>query len=193
VGTLDVLRDRFCLGDAFYEAISRTGLSPALTLRIASCELEAGDRRAWARLRWMLDAATATFTWPEAVHPRLGGGDTGDGHHGGAAADFLSFVRQVLVRETPAGGLALGTIFPPEWAGQPLEVHDAPTHHGRISYGLRWHGDRPALLWQCERPGVHLTAPGLDRSFSTTEPSGEALLAPYRPRVAIPVQDAGQG
>ena len=31
---------------------------------------------------------------------------------------------------------------------------------GRISYALRWHGDRPALLWQCERPGVTLTVPG---------------------------------
>jgi hypothetical protein len=191
-GTLDALRERFCLGDAFYEAIAHRGLSPALTFRMAACELEAGDQRAWRRLRRMLDSATPTFTWPEAAHPRLGGGCTGEGHHGGAAAGFLNFVRQVVVRETPAGGLALATIFPPEWAGQPLEVHDAPTQHGRISYALRWHGDRPALLWQCERGDVPLSVPGLDRSFSTTERSGEALLAPYRPRVPIPVQDAGR-
>jgi hypothetical protein len=139
----------------------------------------------------MLDAATPTFTWPEALHPRLGGGCAGDGHHGGAAAGFLGLVRRALVRETPDGGLALATIFPPEWAGQPLEVHDAPTAQGRISYALRWHGDRPALLWQCERPGVPLTVPGLDRSFATTEPAGEALLAPYRARIPIPVEDAG--
>jgi hypothetical protein len=191
-GTLDVLRERFCLGDAFYEAISHRGLSPSLTFQIAACELEAGDRNAWVRLRRMLDSATPTFAWPEAVHPRLGGGCTGEGHHGGAVAAFLSFVRHVLVRERPDGSLALATIFPPEWAGQPLEVHDAPTQHGRISYALRWHGDRPALLWQCERGGVPLSVPGLDRSFSTTERSGEALLAPYRPRVPIPVQDAGR-
>ncbi|MDQ1515066.1 MAG: hypothetical protein QOE80_896 [Actinomycetota bacterium] len=190
-GTLDALREAFCLGDAFYEALLHRGLSPSLTFRIAACELEAGDLRAWRRLRRMLDAATSTFTWPEAVHPRLGGGCAGDGHHGGAAAGFLGLVRRALVRETPGGGLALVTIFPPEWAGQPLEVHDAPTAQGRISYALRWHGDRPALLWQCERPGVSLTAPGLDRSFSTTEPAGEALLAPYRARIPIPVQDAG--
>ncbi|MDQ1501658.1 MAG: hypothetical protein QOI86_4998 [Actinomycetota bacterium] len=201
-GTLDVLREAFCLGDAFYEALLHRGLSPSLTFRIAACELEAGDLRAWRRLRRMLDASTSTFTWPEAVHPRLGGGCAGDGHHGGAAAGFLGLVRRALVRETPDGGLALATIFPPEWAGQPLEVHDAPTTQGRISYALRWHGDRPALLWQWERPpglhlppqgdpGVLLTVPGLDRSFSTTEPAGEALLAPYRARIPIPVQDAG--
>ena len=62
---------------------------------------------------------------------------------------------------------------------------------GRLSYALRWHGDRPALLWQCERPGVTLTVPGLDPSFSTAEQSGEALLAPYRARIPIPLQDAG--
>ncbi len=189
-GTLDVVRERFCLGYAFYDALAHTGLVPSLTLRIARCELEAGDPKAWRRLRWMLEAASPTFTWPEAVHPRLGGGSLGDGHHGGAAAAFLGFVRQGLVRELPAGGLALATIFPPEWAGQPLEVHDAPTHHGRISYALRWHGDRPALLWHCEQPGVPLTAPGLDRSFSTSEQEGEALLAPYRARIPIPLEEA---
>ena len=191
-GTLDVVRERFCLKDAFYDADTRTGLIPALTLRIARCELEAGDPRAWRRLRWLLDAATPTFTWPEAIHPRLGGGCMGDGHHGGGAAAFLGFVRQMLVRETPDGSIALATIFPPDWAGRPLEVHDAPTHHGPISYALRWHGDRPALLWQCARPGVTLTVPGLDRSFSTAEASGEALLAPYRARIPIPLQDADQ-
>jgi len=191
-GTLDVVRDRFCLGDAFYDAIAHTGLIPALTLRIARCELEGGDPKAWRRVRWLLDAASPTFTWPEGIHPRLGGGCLGDGHHAGTAAAFLGFVRHALVREAPDGSVALVTIFPPEWAGQPLEVHDAPTHHGHISYALRWHGDRPALLWQCDRPGVTLTVPGLDRSFSTAEASGEALLAPYRARIPIPLQEADQ-
>ena len=192
-GTLDVVRERFCLGFAFYDAVAHTGLAPSLTLRIARCELEAGDPRAWRRLRWMLDAASPTYTWPEAVHPRLGGGSFGEGHHRGATAAFLGFVRHALVREEADGRLALASVFPPEWAGQPLEVHDAPTHYGRISYALRWHGDRPAVLWQCERPGVTLTVPGLAPSFSTTEQEGEALLAPYRARIPIPVEDAERG
>jgi len=192
-GTLDEVRERFCLGDVFFEALSRGGLSPARTLQIAACELEAGDRRAWPRLRRILDAATATFTWPALIHPRLGGGCGGDGHDGATVAALLDFARRLAVREAPTGGLALLSVFPPEWAGQPLEVHDAPTHHGRLSYALRWHGDRPALLWHCERPGVTLTVPGLDPAFRTTEQSGEALLAPYRARIAIPLQDAGTG
>jgi hypothetical protein len=95
----------------------------------------------------------------------------------------------MLLRETTDGSLALCTLYPPEWAGLPIEVHEAPTHFGRISYAVRWHGERPALLWECERPGVRLIAPGLDRSWSSTEPAGEALLAPYRGRVSIPLTD----
>ena len=105
----------------------------------------------------------------------------GDGHHGWAAADFVSMVRNLLVREA-AGGLALVGLLPPEWQGQSLAVQDAPTHYGRLSFALRWHGDRPALLWELEpHPGIErvlLTAPGLDPAWSSDELRGEALLRP---------------
>src|SRR5439155_1947885 len=181
--TADVVRDQFCLGDAFFQSISHTGLGTYLTMQLALVELEAGDRRALDRLAWMLGAATPTFTWPEAIHPQLPGGCMGDGHHGWAAADFLSFVRNLLVREvgdlaTPA--LALCSMLPDDWWGRALEVHDAPTHAGTLSYAVRWHGERPALLWELVRhddvPVTWLTAPGLDPSWSSEEPRGEVLL-----------------
>jgi hypothetical protein len=179
--TADVVRDQFCLGDAFFQSISHTGLGTYLTLQLAFVELEGGDRRALDRLAWMLGAATSTFSWPEAIHPQLGGGCMGDGHHGWAAADFLSLVRNLLVREVD-GGLALCTMLPDGWLGGGIEVHDAPTHHGRISFAVRWHGERPALLWELDphpdQPPVRLTAPGLDPSWSSLEPRGEALLGP---------------
>ena len=179
--TAETIRTRFSVGDAFYQGISHTGLGTYLTLQLAFVELEAGDRRALDRLAWMVEAASPTFTWPEAIHPQLGGGCMGDGHHGWAAADFLSFVRNLLVREVE-GGLALCTMLPTAWQGQHLEVEHAPTHHGRLSFAVRWHGDRPALLWELERRDgqgpVRITVPGLDPSFATTEPRGEALLAP---------------
>lgn len=143
-------------------------------------ELRAGDRRALDRLAWMLDVATPTWIWPEAIHPRPDGGCMGDGHHGWAAADFLSLVRNLLVRDVP-GGLALCSLLPDGWAGQSIEVERAPTHSGLLSFAVRWHGDRPALLWELERRGpglVTITAPGLDPDWSSTEDRGEALLAP---------------
>ena len=96
---------------------------------------------------------------------------------GTAGSELLMALRAVLVHETDRG-VALLTECPPGWAGPPLEVHDAPTRSaGRVSYAIRWHGDRPALLWECERSGVRLCAPGLDPAWSTHERRGEALLA----------------
>jgi hypothetical protein len=86
---------------------------------------------------------------------------------------------------------------PDHWLGQGWEVHGAPTAHGRLSYAIRWHGERPALLWELEpHPGtegeaapVRLTVPGLDPDWSTTLARGEALLAP----VVTPVADGAAG
>jgi len=123
---------------------------------------------------------SATGTWPEVVHPRTGGGSAGDGHHGATGAEVLRFVRELLVRETDSG-LALCRVLPPDWLGQGFEVHDAPTAFGRLSYAVRWHGARPALLWDLDvHPGtgpVVLTAPGLDPTWQASESKGEALLA----------------
>ena len=65
---------------------------------------------------------------------------------------------------------------PPAWFGQPLEVHHAPLTHGSVSFAVRWHGERPALLWESTRPGV-VRCPGLDPSWSGIGLKGEALLA----------------
>lgn len=185
--TAETIRQRFMLADgrAFYQGISHTGLGTYLTLQLAAVELLAGDRRCLDRLAWMLEVATPTWTWPEALHPRLQGGCMGDGHHGWAAAELLSFVRNLLVREE-AGGLVLASLVPDGWFGHGWEVHGAPTSAGRISYAVRWHDERPALLWELDPHGsedgsgrrVRLTAPGLDPSWSSTERRGEALLRP---------------
>ena len=187
--TLDEIRQRFTLagGLAFYQGISHSGLGTYLTMQLAAVELRAGDRRCLDRLEWLLSVATPTWTWPEAIHPRIDGGCMGDGHHGWAAAELLTFVRDLLVREVDGGdgadgGLALSSMVPAGWYGQGWEVHDAPTAVGRLSYAVRWHGDRVALLWEVESHegvgAVRLTAPGLDPSWSTTERQGEALLGP---------------
>jgi hypothetical protein len=196
--TVDAIRDGFTLADgrAFYQGISHTGLGTYLTLHLAAVELRAGDRRCLDRLDWLLEVATPTWTWPEAVHPHIGGGCMGDGHHGWAAAELLTFVRDLLVREDAGGdvsngsgapaadqpGVVISSLVPDRWYGRGWEVHGAPTAHGHVSYAVRWHGDRVALLWEVEpHEGVgpvRLRAPGLDPTWSTTERRGEALLGP---------------
>ncbi|MFI5046716.1 MAG: hypothetical protein ACHQIG_06600 [Acidimicrobiia bacterium] len=91
-------------------------------------------------------------------------------------AELLRGVRDTLVRDE---GTVISVLseWPAEWHGRPLDVRDAPTRRGPVSCSVRWHGDRPALLWEAP-PGVTLRAPGLDPAWSTTEPRGETLLSP---------------
>jgi hypothetical protein len=99
-----------------------------------------------------------------------------------AAADarLLAALRTVLVQDHDAGVTLLAD-WPRQWIGQPIDVRDAPTRRGPVSCSVRWHGERPALLW--EGPdGATFTAPGLDPTWSSTDARGEALLAAFAPR-----------
>jgi hypothetical protein len=121
----------------------------------------------------LLRVASATWTWA---------GPT-DGHDPDVGAAILVGARLMLVTELEgkATGLQLGPGVPTGWYGQGWEVHDLPTASGRLSYAVRWHGDRPALLWELEKHDdavVTITAPTLDPAWSTAEARGEALLSP---------------
>jgi hypothetical protein len=93
-----------------------------------------------------------------------------------AAARFVLAVRALLVDDT-GSDLALLPGYPTAWRGGALQVHDLPTSRGRLSFAVRWHGYRPALLWQLDGDGAPLRAPGLDAGWSTDEPRGETLLS----------------
>jgi len=162
----------------------------------------AGEPAGLARARTLLDAASATTTWP-------GPGPDGRpiGHDLAASAALVHAALALLVGD-PAdgdpvdgdgtaggadrdggpgapGALHLVPHLPDDWYGAPLELHDAPTAHGLLSFAVRWHGLRPALLWELvphpDAGPVLLRAPGLDPTWRTTEARGDALLAEVRP------------
>jgi hypothetical protein len=89
---------------------------------------------------------------------------------------LLLALRSLLVSEADDGTLTLLHDVPAAWRGQPLEVHDAPTRAGAVSFAVRWHGARPALLWTAPE-GARLRAPGLDPEWTSDAANGEALLA----------------
>lgn len=142
----------------------------------------AGPASSASELDELLASAGSTWTWP---------GPAG-GHDPAANARLVTLVRAMLLAELD-GGVALLPDVPDAWLGQGAEVHDAPTSHGRLSFAVRWHGDRPALLWDLEAHpsagAARLTAPRLDPAWSTTERKGEALLAP----VALPEKGPRKG
>ncbi len=90
----------------------------------------------------------------------------------------LAWLERRLLRRS-AAGLDLLPGFPPAWMGQGVEVHGATSGRTVVGYAVRWHGERPALLWELSEP-VPLTCSGLDATWSTTAARGDALLAPFR-------------
>lgn len=186
--TAEVLREHHLHDGAHHNTIGPRGLGTYRTARLAMAELMAGDARALERIDWLTSVASPTGAWPRAVHPALGTGTVGEGHHGVTTAHFVSLVRALLVQEMVGDepALSLLSVLPRDWIGQGIEVHDAPTSHGRLSYAIRWHGERPAILWELDQPTdsapVLLRVPGLDPSWSSREAKGEALLE--APRVA---------
>ena len=73
-----------------------------------------------------------------------------------------------------------GTLFPrgipAAWLGQSIEAHGIPTGtSSSISLAVRWHGARPAVLWEQAGGPVELTAPTASPTWSSREISGEVL------------------
>ena len=108
------------------------------------------------------------------------------------------FVREVE-RRLANGTDLLPAGIPTRWLGANFELHDVPTSpESTVSFTVRWHGDRPAVLW--EQTGVvqPLTASAVDSDWSTAAVSGEGLwAAPVRTsaasKLAVAAQSAGAG
>jgi hypothetical protein len=74
------------------------------------------------------------------------------------------------------GGALMPHGFPASWLGQSIDVYGVPTGvASAVSYAIRWHGERPAVLWEQTGNPVELTAPTVAPDWSTAEAKGEAL------------------
>ena len=165
---------------------------PALTVALRSAlaaTLLAGARRPVAPETvaaledWGFDteaaAAWTTLGWRDrrvAAHRTVTPATWADVTAASSDAELLIGLRALLAHEAGDGTVTLLADLPAAWRGQSLDVRDVPTRAGLVSYAVRWHGPRPALLWEAPS-GVPLRAPGLDPGWATHDPSGEALLA----------------
>lgn len=92
----------------------------------------------------------------------------------------VAWVEDQLARPRPRGSCELLPVgFPDGWLGGSVECYRLPAGDGvDISFALRWHGERPALLWELHgAPSIRLTGGAADAAWSTTDARGEALLA----------------
>ena len=93
----------------------------------------------------------------------------------------IAWAETLLAQASPSGGecrlLPYGV--PEPWLGANFEAHGLTADPYRtIGYAVRWHGSRPAVLWEVKgAPGLLLTGGGADAQWHSTDSTGEALLA----------------
>jgi hypothetical protein len=135
----------------------------------------------YERLAAVSALAAPTLAWPDLCIAGETGGRGAVGHSPLVTARLWATVRAALLEE--GAGLVILPGWPADWTGQGLEAHGLPTAFGAVSFALRWHGARPALLWAVTGGPQDLvvTAPRLDPMWRGVGPSGEALLAPPAP------------
>jgi hypothetical protein len=157
--TADYLRDHSSFGGGFFQDMIHSGINPYLTLHLAQVRLRAGAvAAAWELMDCVAGLASPTGQWPEAVHPRTGGGCMGDGQHVWAAAEWLMMVRHCFLREEGDGLVIAAGVRPEWWRGGEASFGPAATPWGpatvrvtaaaggaRVAVAGDWRGAPPPL------------------------------------------------
>ena len=103
---------------------------------------------------------------------------------GGDGLAGMEALLDCLIAEA-SNRLLLVPELPHAWRGASVDARSLGTRHGRLSFSVRWHGSRPALLWELQPVQASGAAGptmrcGLDGSWTSEAPSGEVLLGRAR-------------
>ncbi|MBF0472404.1 MAG: hypothetical protein HQK93_01540, partial [Nitrospirae bacterium] len=154
--TVDFLWEHNIREGLFFQKIIHTGLNVYLSLQLAKTLLILDDKRWQILIEAILNIASSTYTWPEAINPRTKGGCMGDGDHGWAASEFINFVRDMCVVERN-GELFFGIGFYDEWYkdGLNIEINNASTFYGIVNYSIKIIDKELSICWSIKRKSGH--------------------------------------
>jgi hypothetical protein len=171
--TADYLRDHSSHGGGFFQNMIHSGINAYLTLHLAQVRLRAGEHDvAWDLIDNVVALASPTGQWPEAIHPRTGGGCMGDGQHMWAACELAMMVRNCFVREEtgPAGAggrgrLIIGSGVRPEWLrNEGAQLGPTLTPFGAVTVSVLPAQDVAMVYvegeWRGEPPHLDVRLPG---------------------------------
>lgn len=89
---------------------------------------------------------------------------------------FTAWVERRLCAATADGGDLMPAGLPKGWEGSNFEVYGLPTSAtSTVSFAVRWHGARPAVLWEQSGTPVALQSSSLAPDWATSEATGETL------------------
>lgn len=178
--TVDALIANHFHRGGFMQDMIHSGINAYLTLDIAQTLLRNGDERWRDLVDAVVDLASPTGQWPEAIHPRTLGGCMGDGQHGWAAGEWIMMIRNCFVREelsvgqatdgtqSEAGDLIIGSGLFREWFEQDGDIAFGPTltTWGKVSVRITQPKSHPLLVvdgrWHCDAPRIDVRVPGFE-------------------------------
>jgi hypothetical protein len=171
--TADYLRDHSSYRGGFFQNMIHSGINAYLTLHLAQVRLRAGEpETAWRLIDNVVALASPTGQWPEAIHPKTGGGCMGDGQHMWAACELAMVLRNCFVREEcqrlgseASCRLVIGAGLRPEW-WRDREAMFGPTltPFGAVTVRVHAAGRELNLVvegkWRGRFPQLDVTVPG---------------------------------
>jgi len=149
--TVEFLLDHCMVRGGFFQDMIHSGVNAYLTLHLAQTLLRRGDARAHQLIQNVADLASPTGQWPEAIHPRTGGGCMGDGQHVWAAAEWTLMLRNCFVREE-GDGLVLCSGVPEAWfsGARPARFGPTATPFGPVAVEAAMDQGEPVVRWEAD-------------------------------------------
>lgn len=178
--TVEFLLANCLVGGGFFQDMIHSGINAYLTLHMAQVLLRADDPRYLELMDAVAKLASPTGQWPEAIHPRTGGGCMGDGQHVWAAAEWVLMLRNCFIREEDQG-LILCQGVPARWLSStmPLAFGPAPTAFGTISLDIEYDDERrrARVNWRGTAAVIEVRLPGFRRAVAEPGVTGLELTA----------------
>ncbi len=149
----------------FFQHMIHSGINPYLTLHLAQVWLRAGEpERVWAMIECVARFASPTGQWPEAIHPRTGGGCMGDGQHTWAAAEWVMLIRNCFVREEGDALVIASGIRPEWWQDAPASLGPILTPFGPVTVQVAAMAEGATVRvqgeWRKDAPRLQIRLPG---------------------------------
>ncbi|MDO8540322.1 MAG: hypothetical protein Q7S40_07755 [Opitutaceae bacterium] len=164
--TADYLRDHSSYDGGFFQHMIHSGINAYLTLHLAQIRLRAGQvEAAWVLMDRVAAFASPTGQWPEAIHPRTGGGCMGDGEHMWAAAEWALMARNCFVREESGRLVVASGVRPEWWRDAPASFGPTLTPFGAVTVTVGpENGGNPRVRvdgkWRGAPPTIEVRLPG---------------------------------
>ncbi len=141
----------------------------------------ANDSRAAKQARAMWERFGSPWPIPSVPLPSLPASSAGGSFVPDDPLRLASAIRTAsdgVAQVGSDGSVDLFAAFQTSWRGSSFEARNVPVPGGRLSAAVRWHGARPALLWEVDGTNdITLTCLSLDATWSANGRRGDALLA----------------